>query len=787
MSLPVIVWGSPEWRTIALGFAGLGALVVTASYARGSAARAVRLTSALLKLSAILALAVCLVEPLASGTRPRAGANLFAIVVDNSKSLSVRDQGQTASRGDWIKDQLQPYAPWRTRLARSFDERDFRFAARLEADQGFTGLTFNGTASALNGALAALSKRFRGLPLAGILLFTDGCRTDPGDIDLSGLPPIYPVPPPDRPASPDIGLRLAVASRSNFEAAPVTILAEAAASGFAGQTIVAVVRDEKGKILDRQTALAADGKTLSFRFQFRPENQGLSFVRVQIFCAGDEDQVTKGGEPDPGREQTLENNSRLLVVDQGGGPYRVLYVGGRPNWEYKFLRRALEEDDQVQLVGLVRIARRQPKFDFRAAGRDRSSPLFKGFDHPDPDAAERADEPVLVRLQTADEAELRDGFPKTAEDLFRYHAIVLDDLEASFFTTEQHALIRRFISERGGGFLMLGGLDSFVEGGYNRTPIGELLPFYLERRDPTPPPAEAEYRLALTREGWLEPWIRLRKIEDDERKRLNTLSSFRVLSQVGGLKPGVELLAEAVGPSDEKRPALAVQPFGKGRTGAILIGDLWRASLRRKESDDGGDFDRMWRQTIRWLVVDVPDRMEFKIEPPTSETPGSLILAVKLYDPLYRPLDNARASFRVTAPDGGTIALDAEADPAQPGRYIAAFTPRAPGAYRATATALEPDGSPIGDRQAGWAQEPAAEEFARLEPNRALLNDIAHRSGGILVDGDQLDSLVDELGSRPAPISEPWTSPLWHNALFFLAAILCLVGEWALRRTHGLP
>ncbi len=56
-------------------------------------------------------------------------------------------------------------------------------------------------------------------------------------------------------------------------------------------------------------------------------------------------------------EQTLANNSRLVVVDQGGGPYRVLYVSGRPNWEFKFLRRAIDEDKEVELIGLLRIAK----------------------------------------------------------------------------------------------------------------------------------------------------------------------------------------------------------------------------------------------------------------------------------------------------------------------------------------------------------------------------------------------------------------------------------------------
>ena len=49
-----------------------------------------------------------------------------------------------------------------------------------------------------------------------------------------------------------------------------------------------------------------------------------------------------------------------------------------------------------------------------------------------------------------------------------------------------------------------------------------------------------------------------------------------------------------------------------------------------------------------------------------------------------------------------------------------------------------------------------------------------------------LDAFVASLASRDAPINEPWTSPLWHQPLFFLAAIACLAAEWGLRRVNGL-
>ena len=114
--------------------------------------------------------------------------------------------------------------------------------------------------------------------------------------------------------------------------------------------------------------------------------------------------------------------------------------------------------------------------------------------------------------------EQRPHFPKTADELYRYHAIVLDDIEAGFFTADQLTLLRNFVSQRGGGLLMLGGPDSFASGKYDRTPVGELLPVYLNRAEPIH--EGEEYRLVLTREGWLQPWVRLRKTEDEERQRL---------------------------------------------------------------------------------------------------------------------------------------------------------------------------------------------------------------------------------------------------------------------------
>ncbi len=784
MRLPSLVWGSPQWMMGAAIVMGVAAVALLWSYGRAPVRRPVRIAAAILKGIGIAALALSLVEPMLTGQKPRRGANAFIILADNSQSMLIRDSQGTRTRADWLRDRLAKENRWNTRLEQDFDVRRYVFDSHLRATEGFDALTFDGVGSSVTTSLSAIARRFRGLPIAGVLLLTDGNRTDTDDIDWSQLPPIYPVSPPSRGVAKDIGVGRVSISQTNFEAAPAVVRADVSVAGYPGQAIVATITDETGKEVERQQIKAEyDDKPLSFRFQFRPEHKGISFYSVHAFAADEEKGQAPGTDVPATGEQTLANNSRLVVVDQGGGPYRILYVGGRPNWEFKFLRRALDDDDQVQLLGLLRIAKRQPKFDFRDS-RDRSaSQLFKGFDHPDPDTAERADQPVLVRLGVLDEAELRDGFPKSADELYRYHAVVIDDIESAFFTPDQLALLRSFVSQRGGGLLMLGGLDTFAAGKYDRTPVGELLPVYIDRA--TGSPADVDYRLSLTREGWLQPWVRMRKTEEEEKQRLSEMKGFRTISLSSGIKPGAVVLAEVLDPAENKIPALVAQQFGKGRVGALMIGELWRWGMNRPEKTES-DLERSWRQTIRWLVADVPGRVNVSVRPKSDATSPAVELRVQVRDAEYLPLDNAKVALKIHPPNGEDLTLDAEADGREAGSYGATYMTKLPGAYRVVASATAPDGAAVGEREAGWAAQPAADEFARLQPDRDFLQTIASKTGGEVVNGDRLESFVASLESRDAPITEPWTSPLWHQPLYFLIAIACLSAEWGIRRVNGL-
>ncbi len=68
------------------------------------------------------------------------------------------------------------------------------------------------------------------------------------------------------------------------------------------------------------------------------------------------------------------------------------------------------------------------------------------------------------------------GLPESMAEMLAFDAVVLADVPATSLTTRQMELLRRYVSDFGGGLAMLGSENSFGLGGYFRTPVEEALP-----------------------------------------------------------------------------------------------------------------------------------------------------------------------------------------------------------------------------------------------------------------------------------------------------------------------
>jgi len=122
-----------------------------------------------------------------------------------------------------------------------------------------------------------------------------------------------------------------------------------------------------------------------------------------------------------------ENNEAMALVDVRGKP-RLLYVEGERDQAHYLAERMISED--------IRLDRR----------------------------------PV-------------ESFPSSLQELAGYDGIVLSDVPAHQLSEQKMSLVRDYVEQLGGGFVMIGGKTSFGVGGYYRTPIEEILPVKMKAPD----------------------------------------------------------------------------------------------------------------------------------------------------------------------------------------------------------------------------------------------------------------------------------------------------------------
>ena len=71
-----------------------------------------------------------------------------------------------------------------------------------------------------------------------------------------------------------------------------------------------------------------------------------------------------------GEENQRKNNCVTRLVNVDKRKPRILYLEGEPRWEFKFLRRAVEDDKTIDLVTILRTT--QNKIYARMTMRQRS-------------------------------------------------------------------------------------------------------------------------------------------------------------------------------------------------------------------------------------------------------------------------------------------------------------------------------------------------------------------------------------------------------------------------------
>ena len=239
--------------------------------------------------------------------------------------------------------------------------------------------------------------------------------------------------------------------------------------------------------------------------------------------------------PQPG-ELVTENNLREALIDVRDRKEKILYFEGEARWEFKYLLRAIPQDDNVIVTSLIRTA--DNKY------------LRLGVDGPD---------------------ELVAGFPKTREELFAYRALVIGSLEAAALTGDQLRMIAEFVDKRGGGLLMLGGPRAFAEGGYAGTAVADVLPVVLDRNAVQAKGTVTRLNVKPTRAGAATAVTQLGPTEAASAEKWNSLPVVTSVNRVTAVKPGATVLL-----SDGTVPASLQRAHTAGRSSPVAGSKVWR-------------------------------------------------------------------------------------------------------------------------------------------------------------------------------------------------------------------
>jgi uncharacterized membrane protein len=659
--------------------------------------------------------------------------NVIAVVLDDSRSMAIADSGSDGKTSREAAAQKALEDGVLAGLQKKFQTRLYRLDTRVVQAAALKDIQPAAPATHLNESLRQLANDTSDLPIGAVVLLSDGSDNS-GDLALETIRalrnrrlPVHTVGFGKEQLAHDVELTdVSVATRALADSRiPATVTFHQ--RGYAGSKAMLLVRDSDRTVGSRDITFSSAGASQIETVFFSPGGAGVKNLH---FLLG----------PLPG-EENLANNSIARLLGVTDDKRRILYVEGEPRWEYKFIRRAEDDDKIVQVASMLRTT-----------------------------------ENKIYRQGISDPKELESGFPVRPEDLFPYDGIIVGSVEAGYFSPLQQELLREFVDRRGGGLLFLGGRFSLSDGGWNGSSLVDLLPTILPNSRNTfhRNPASAE----LTAAGSDSPITRLMDDPAKNMDRWKKLTYLMDYQEAGTPKPGATVLAQ-LNAGGRTLPLLVTQNYGRGRTAVMATSGTWRWQMSQPLGDPAHDL--FWQQLLRWLVLDSPGQVVVTAPAQTLMDDGQIQLTANVRDQDYIPVTDAKVSAHLIGPDGLSAVVDMTPAADSPGVFRANWTAEKPGSYLAevTASGQTENGTLPFERIDG-----VAENF-HTEQNRELLEKLASETGGRYWKPDELGRLPNEISYSDAGILVRDIKELWNMPVVFLWFLLLISTEWLLRRKWG--
>lgn len=724
--------GWPIWLLVAACVAGMLAIGFTLARQRESMS-IVKLVALGAIQTAMLAVVLTLLwQPALSSDRLRNEENSVAMLLDTSASMSYGEaeesrlqQAVTSLQGGVLDE-----------LSADFDTRLYAFSEDALTLDSLELVPPPGPSTHLGDAILSVLREARASALGAVVVISDGADNS-DELDTARLAeiagfgvPVHTVGVGREFIPDDIELESVSLTTQVMAGSRVSAQVSIRHSGPLTATL---------KVYDGDAILASEDVIL-------PDRNGVTthWVDFDIGSAGVKD-LGFVLDPLPGERNTVNNvQSRVLEVPEDRRD--ILYIEGEPRWEYKFIRRALEQDSPIRLASLLRTT---PNKFYR-----------QGIDDP---------------------TELENGFPEDRETLFAYDALILGSFEAAALTPEQQENVRDFVSERGGSLLMLAGLRGLSDGGWGNSVVADVLPAALPDID-APTFLRWPAKASLTEDGEDSVVTRLDADPDTNIQLWEEMPEIADFQFLDELKPGAVSLLEAE-VQGTMHPLLVHQRFGLGNAYILATGGTWRWQMQLPSEDMR--HETFWRQMLHALASGAPRPVVVSAERLFYGDEPEVRLRAEVRNREFEHVSDATVTVAVTSGlTGAPEVIEMQALPGEPGLYETVVQADEEGLYRFE-TEARIDDELLGSAQFAVRRADGVAEHFQIQQNRPLLENVASLTGGQYFALQDIAGLAEAIQFSDAGIIETEILDLWDMPILFLLLILLKSGEWVLRLFWG--
>lgn len=677
-----------------------------------------------LRIVALFCLFLVLSEPILTIARRYVRNPVVALLLDGSRSMNLK--GTDATRIEELKELIagQEFED----ISSEAKLATFAFADSLvplsSREQVPDSL---GNATAVGEAIRSVHNRFKDENLVGIVVLSDGANNlgeDPVSSARSAGVPVFTcgigtyLPPRDvsieRIVYPDIG----------YVGDQIAIQVDVSQSGFEQLKLPVTIKENKATLAQKNVTLSQSGATRTVDFSITPQEAGLHQYKLSL--------------PVTEEESVKENNQRTFVIKVLKSKINLLLVSGSLNWEYTFLKRALEEDDNVKLESLV----------YGNAGQ-----------------------PVVGKA------------PQGQEALESFDILLFVD-PPRFVLRDTKKEIENFLSSYGGSALFLLGKEFMDSHGFLE--ISSVLPFDPAGRSITF--SSTSVSLELTEEGKSHPVTRLTENLEENVRIWSDLPPFLGAAMLGPTTKDATCLAQFNNPlqSAYSTPGMALRNYGKGKVLAITVSPFWQWDfLMWGIGKDNQIYRKLWNNCVRWLVVrEDMDLINVSTDKRIYMGGERVQFTAKIFDQNYQKMKDASVVVNIKGaalPDSELLNLSSN----ETGDYTGRLGALPPGDYSYQGQVFR-DGTNLGTKTGQFSVEQYSVEDSDLKTDFDLLKRVAEVSGGKYYQRDEIDNLMQDLNLTEKEELRRKEFQLWNHPLLLAIMVLCLSIEWAIRKRSQL-